>query len=238
VTEAHSTAAAEAIALRARTRRKRRLRLLGTVLIVYGLAGMLLFAGLALAVERPLDQARDLSQSIEGQRRDVLSSLESASLTIDEMSVAVRGIDTSLSQARQATDRAALLSRSLAASMFSLRTAMGITILGTQPLIGLAAGFDQAGAQLELLADDVAAIGEALEANRDNTQTVAEAMDRLQLSVEGLTEGVREGPRLELSAGTLDDIRLGVYALIAWLLALAVGCVLAGIGCWLAAWRS
>ncbi len=229
--------AAEIIARRAERRRSRGLRLLGTILIVYGVIGMVLFAVVALNVARPIDEANSLTVSIEGQRTAALDALAEAARTIDETALGVRGMDASLDQARVATERAAGLSRGVATTMFGLQNAMSITILGTQPLIGLASGFEQAGRQLELLADDVAAIGEALNANRDDVQTVAEAMERLSLSVEALTQSVRDGPRLEVSSQALAELRLAIYAVVGWMLAFAVGCVAAGIGCWLAARR-
>jgi hypothetical protein len=229
--------AAEIIARRAERRRSRGLRLLGTVLILYGLSGIVLFAVVALNVARPIDEASRLTVSIEGQRTAALDALAEAARTIDETARGVRGMDVSLDQASLATDRAANLSRDVATTMFGLQNAMSITILGTQPLIGLAASFQQAGQQLALLALDVAAIGEALEANRDDVHTVAEAMDRLGLSVEALTQSVRDGPRLEASSEALAELRLAIYALLAWMLAFAVGCVVGGVGCWLAARR-
>jgi hypothetical protein len=232
-----SVAVAEAMALRMDARRRRLLRFVGTVLIAYGVLGIVLFVGVAYAIERPIDEAGRLTVSIEGQRGAVLESLEQASLTVDEAAGGIRGMDASLAQAGQATERAAQLSIGVATSMYELRNAMSLSIFGTQPLIGLAAGFNDAGQQLELLAVDVAAIGEALEANRDDAAAVAASLDQLSVSVAALTQAVRDGPALEVSSDALDGMRLGIYAVIAWMLALAVGCVAGGVACWMAARR-
>ncbi len=229
------TAAAEELARRARIRRQRGLRLLGTILVAYGALGIVLFIGVAYAIERPIDEAGRLTVSIEGQRGALLESLEQAALTIDEAAAGIRGMDSSLARAGEATDRASQLSLGVAASMYELRNAMTIQILGTQPLIGLAAGFDQSGQQLELLAEDMATIGEALEANRDDADAVAVSLGELSESVDTLTRAVRDGPALEVSSDALDGMRHGIYAVIAWMLALAVGCVAGGVACWMAA---
>ncbi|HUG48391.1 MAG TPA: hypothetical protein VMP67_08270 [Candidatus Limnocylindria bacterium] len=231
----HLTIDADLALRRAASRRRRRLRLLGTLLIAYGLLGIGLFAGVALAVDRPIDEAGRLTVSLEGQRGALLDSLSEASRTIDEAADGVLNMDGSLEQAQAATERAATLSVGVAASMYELRNAMGLSILGAQPLIGLAAGFDQTGQQLELLAQDVAAIGEALDSNRGDAREVAEAMDRLSASIETLGDSVRDGPALEVSSDALASMRLGLYAVIAWMLLLAAGCVGAGIYCWMAA---
>lgn len=232
-----SLSPAEVIALRAAVRRRRALRIIGTVLIGYGVLGIGLFAAVALAIDRPIDQAGELTVSIEGQRGALLDSLQQASTTIDQSASGVRGMQTSLVQARAATDRASTLSRGVATSMYQLRDAMAVSILGTQPLIGLATSFDQAGQQLELLGEDVAAIGQALEENRDDAETVAAALDNLRSSVEDLTERVREGPRLEVASKALAQLRLGLYAVVAWMAALAVGSVVGGLACWIGARR-
>jgi len=231
-------AVSAAAVARAETGRRRRLRLLGTILIAYGVLGIALFVGVAFAVEQPIDEAGRLTVSIEGQRGAALESLEEASRTIDETAAGVRGMDSSLGQAKAATDRAAQLSEGVALTMYGLRDAMSIDFFGTQPLIGLAANFDLAGQQLELLGQDVAAIGEALEGNREDVLVVAESMDRLGDSVATLTDSVRDGPALEVSSDALAGMRIGLYAVLAWMVALAVGCVIAGLGCWLAARRT
>jgi hypothetical protein len=147
-------------------------------------------------------------------------------------------MDASLVQARAATDRAAQLSLNMAATMYQLRDQMGIAVFGVQPLISLQPGFDQTGQQMELLSADVAAIGEALGANREDVDTVAQSMDQLRASVEQLATTVREGPRLEATSDTLAGIRLGVFAVVAWLVNLAAGCMIGGVACWWAARRA
>jgi hypothetical protein len=225
----------ELMARRSAARRRRWLRAVGTVLIAYGVLGILLFAAVAYAVERPIDEAGRLTVSIEGQRGALLASLEQASATIDEAAAGMRGMDASLEQAGQATERASLLSIGVATSMYELRNAMELTVFGVQPLIGLAAGFDESGRQLELLAQDVAEIGTALEANRDDAGAVADSLAELSQAVAQLTEAVREGPSLEVSSDALEGMRLAIYGVIAWMLALAVGCVAGGVACWRAA---
>lgn len=220
------------VARRRFARRRRVLRAVGSVLIAYGVLGVLLFAGVAYAVERPIDEAGRLTVSIEGQRGALLASLEQASATIDEAAVGMRGMDASLEQAGQATDRAAQLSVGVAVSMYELRNAMELTVFGVQPLIGLAAGFDETGQQLELLAQDVAAIGSALEANRDDATAVADSLTQLSRTVEDLTGAVADGPVLEVSSDALDGVRLAIYGVIGWMLALAVGCIAGGVACW------
>lgn len=226
------------LAARRRLRNRRWLRVVGTVLIAYGISGIVLFGLVAQGVSRPLDEAGQLTVSIEGQRTAVLDSLNEAVATIDATSDGIRNMDASLVQARAATDRAAQLSLTMATSMYQLRDQMGLTLFGVQPLIGLAAGFDQTGQQMEALSADVAAIGDALSANRQDIATVAASFDEMRESVRELATAVREGPRLEVTSETLAEMRLVIFAVVAWLVALAVGCILGGLACWWAARRA
>lgn len=203
--------------------------------MAYGISGIVLFVAVAQAVGGPLGEAGQLTVSIEGQRTAVLSALDEAVDTIDATTEGIRNMDDSLVQARGATDRAAQLALTMAATMYELRNQMGITLFGVQPLAGLAPGFDQTGQQMEALSADVNAIGDALTANRQDVDTVAANMEDLKQSVDRLATAVRDGPRLEVASESLATLRLGVFAVVAWLITLSVGCLLGGILCWRAA---
>lgn len=209
--------------------RRQRVRLLGIALIGYGVIGIVLFVVVALAVSRPLDRAQALGASVEEQRLGVIETLEQAELTIGQMGTGVGRMDVSLEDARAATDRAATISHSVAFSMFQLRDQMSLTVFGIQPFLGLASGFDASGQQLDLLGADLSTIGASLQANRADVLTTADNMEELADSVGALTDMVRDGPAVDISTTTLDALRLTVYAICAWLILLAVGCLLAGL---------
>lgn len=208
---------------------RRRLQLLGAALIVYGLIGILIFGVVAAAVEKPLERARELSQSVEQQRAALIQSLELTQTTIEQMAQGVLRMDASLGDARAATDRSSTIARGIATSMYQLRDAMSISIFGTQPLAGLATGFDQSAGQLGLLADDLVTISTALEANRADVKTTSANLSLLGRSVGDLTESVRTGPGLEISEASLDSFRLAIFAVAGWLLLLAISCVVGGL---------
>lgn len=222
--------ASQEIAVRRAKRRGRRIQLLGGLLIGYGLIGIAIFAVVAMALNRPLERIRELSQSVEIQRAALLDSMEQAETTIREMSLGVRRMDTSLADAHAATERSSGIAVGVATSMFQLRDAMGITIpLIGQPLLGLASGFDQAGGQLQLLSQDLATIGTSLDTNRGDVIATADNLAELAATVETLTETVRTGPGVGISEEALDSFRLAIFAVAGWLLLFAVGCALVGL---------
>ncbi len=205
-----------------------RLRVLGIGLAGYGLIGLFLFAFVAVAINRPLERAQALSASVEQQRLALIDTLGQAQATLDGMSDGVGGMDTSLADAKAATDRASGLTAGLASSMFGLRDAMSLSIFGAQPLLGLASGFDTSGQQLTALGADLTVIGASLDTNRSDVATTSANLADLATSVGRLTTMVSDSPNVEISTASLDAVRLAVYAICGWLAVLALGCVLAG----------
>src|SRR5262245_806350 len=210
--------------------RPRRTRLIGVALVIYGLVGIGIFVLVAVGLTRPLDRAQRLSASVEEQRAAVVASLEQAEQTIRAMSDGVERMDDSLGEAKAATDRASEISRGVAASMFQLRDTVSaeIPFLG-QPLAGLAPSFEQSGQNLELLGEDVAAIGSALESNRADVVLTAQNMTEMADSINELTATARDSPSVEISPSTINNIRLAIWAVTIWMVVFAGGCVAAGI---------
>jgi len=209
--------------------RQTRLRVLGAALALYGIVGIIVFVVVAFGVARPLDRARQLSQSVDTERAALVQSLTQAETTIRQMSTGVGGMDTSLGDAKAAIDRASTISHGVATSMYGLRDAMNISILGAQPLAGLSGSFDTSGQNLDALGDDIGSIGTALDANRTDAVTTAQDLTDLADSVHTLTGTVEAGPSVTISSSTLDAIKLAIYAIAAWLVLFAVGCLAAGL---------
>jgi hypothetical protein len=112
---------------------------------------------------------------------------------------------------------------------------MQVSIFGLQPLAGLSSGFSDAATQLDGLSTDLTTIGQSLDSNRDDAQAVAQSLDDLSSSLTDLKTAVSAGPQLDDVAKSLDSLRIGILALLAWLGALAIGAVVAGIGCFVVA---
>jgi hypothetical protein len=209
-------------------RPRRNLRLLGAGLILYGVIGIVIFIVVAVAINRPLDRIGELSRSVEEQRSLLVSSMVQGETTIREMAVGVGRMDESLISARAATDRSSQIALNVSASMLQLRDAMSISVLGTQPLIGLASGFDQTGTQLQQLSSDLTTIGASLAANSADVVTTAADLEELAGTVSTLRDAVETGPAVGISADALDSFRLALFAVAGWLLLFAIGCVVVG----------
>jgi len=200
-------------------------------LVLYGIVGIILFIIVAVAVARPLERARELAQSVDDERAALVATLIQAETTMRDMSTSVGRLNTSLGTAKTAIDQATTISTSVAQSMYGLRDAMSvqIPILGGQPLLGLASNFDTTGQNLDQLSTDISAIGSALDTNRADVALTGVNMTNLANSVGKLATSVRDGPAISISTRTLDAVRLAVYAVTAWLILFALGCLVAGI---------
>jgi len=189
---------------------------------------VVIFAIVAVALMRPLDRIGQLSQSVEEQRDLLVDSMVQGETTIREMAAGVRRMDSSLSSARAATGRSSEIAVGVADSMFQLRDAMSLSIFGTQPLIGLATGFDQTGSQLMQLSSDLNTIGASLQTNSADVLTTAANLEELAETVNTLTDSVEKGPDVGISAEALNAIRIAIFTVAGWLLLFAVGCVVVG----------
>lgn len=206
-----------------------RLRLLGLALAAYGVIGLILFVMVAVAINRPLERAHNLSVTLDQERAALVETMGQARTTLEDMSLGVNGADTSLGDAKAATDRAAGIANSLATSMFGLRDSMSLTIFGAQPLAGLASGFDNSGQQLSTLGTELTTIGVSLNDNRAAVSTTSTDLAKLALSLGELATLVRDSPDVEISTASLDAVRLAVYAICGWLAVFALGCVVGGL---------
>lgn len=207
----------------------RRLQVFGAGLIVYGLIGIVVFVLVALGVSRPLARVAELTHSVDEDIAALVDTMEKTESTVRRMSTSVQGMDESLGAAQTAVTRSSDIATALSATMLGLSDAMNISILGSQPLSGLAAGFENAASQISLLSQDLASISTALGTNRADVIATSDSLVELADSVATLTDTVDSGPDLAISDDTLDAVKLGVWAISGWLALLALGCTVLGV---------
>ena len=154
------------------------MRTLGWLLIVYAAVGLMLLVA-ALAVGLPMvARVQRISDSASG-------SIEAAARSAQAASDALAGFDDSLTQAQDGAADAATLSRNAARTLDRLSDAMGISIFGTQPLVGLADDFAASADQLVQLGDSLEQIGGAMGTSQGDVDQVANEL-------QGLTDQLTE----------------------------------------------
>ena len=175
------------------------MRTLGWLLVVYAFLGMLLLVA-AVAVGLPMvGRVQRIADSASG-------SIEAAARSAQAASDALGGFDDSLTQAQASASDAANLSRNAARTLHGLSQAMGVSILGNQPLIGLADDFAASADQLAGLGDSLEQIGQAMGTSQGDVGAVA-------AELQGLTDQLTE------LSGTTDAELAGADPPLTWLFA-------------------
>lgn len=190
-------------------------RVLGWILVIYGLLGLMLVAGgaptgLALAgtVER-------LSITADGSLRAAIRSTQAAA-------DAFVNVDISLSEAESSADSAAALARDASGTLGSLALAMEISVFGAQPLLPLASEFDSSADQASELAETLDSVASSMGDTRVDVATIGAELDVLSDELSELRDASGSG------VGA-PPIRLFVILLLGWLLVPAVGGIIGGL---------
>jgi len=208
-------------------------RLVGTGLIAYGLAGLVLIAAAGVLVGGAIATLADVSGRVSQQRDALVATLRATSQTVDDAGTGIGGVGASLTMAKSSAEHATGLAGSLGQTLRELSSAMHVQIFGTEPLAGLSAGFDQAAAQADALATDLQGVSAALGANttdletsRRNLVTLGESLDRLVEAVDATPLGDTTLP------GGVPPMLLeaAFIGLLVWLAIPALAALALGIG--------
>lgn len=194
----------------------RALRTAGWGLIAYGVIGLLLLALVVFVGAGPLATAESLLASLGG-------TLDAAADTARSSSTALVSVDSGLGAARTSTEEAGTLVADAAATSNRLADAMSLTILGTQPLVGLAADFRSIAEQLSSVGGSLEQVSAALETSTSDLAAVRDDVDRLALEIEAV-----RGAATDEDGGGDVSLRLAYYGLLAWLVLPAIGALIIG----------
>lgn len=196
----------------------RALRTAGWSLVAYGLTGLALLMLAVVIGTGPVTSAEELLASLDG-------TLQAAADTARSSSAALLSVDAGMQQAQTGTRDASTLVANAAATSGQLADAMGLSILGTQPLAGLADDFRTIATQLSDLSTSLSTVGDALATSTSDLAAVRADVDRLAVEVE--LARAETGPGSGFGEGSL---RLAYLALLAWLVLPAIGALVVGIG--------
>jgi hypothetical protein len=158
-----------------------------------GLAAAVLGAALVMPQLARLDE-------VLGRSDDALATAATAARRASD---AFDGFDASLDDAVAAAGEAAGLASRSATTARGLAAAMQLTILGTQPLIGLAGSFEQSAQDLEGLGGSLATMGAALGRNRSDLAALETQMRRLADDLATLAQPARVPAIMPIGVGLL-----------------------------------
>ena len=136
-----------------------RARVVGALLLAYGLVGVVVLSTLAMAV-LPMTATLD---TVARSSADVSQALASTRDAFD-------GFGSSLTEAQRSAERAAAAARSSSQAAGQLANSMSLSIFGAQPLISLATGFRQQSDDLSALASELDVLAASLSRNGDDVR--------------------------------------------------------------------
>jgi hypothetical protein len=190
-------------------------RIGGWALIAYGLAGTLLLLIAFAVASGPLGTAQRLLVSLDG-------TLHAAADTARSTSTALDSVDSGLGEAQRGTADASTQVADAAATRGRLASAMGLTIFGAQPLIGLSDDFEAIQTQLTGLSANLDAVSGAMATSADDLDDVRIDVARLATEI----ERVRDTTGTD--TGGTGSIGLAVGVLLAWLALPAIAALIGG----------
>ena len=205
-----------------------RSRRLANALVGFGAVGLLLSAGLAIALLVGLATLGDLGGRVESNRLAMASALRDGDRLLAGTAATMDSTTASLDSVRASLEDTAILLGQLEDSTRELASALQVSILGQRPFAGVAGSFDDIGDRLAISADDAASVAREVETLQPNLATVTDDLRSVQASVSALA---RETSAFRDLDGLITMTRLLALlsALVAaWLAVLAAGCVWLG----------
>jgi hypothetical protein len=191
-------------------------RAAGIGLVAYGLLGIVLIVVSLVIGGSALGRAERLTGSLS-------STLTAAATTARSSTTALGNLRGGVAQSSTAADDAGSLVDQASNTSSQLAAAMSLSIFGTQPLLPMAANFNELSTQLQSLSTDLDSISSALDTSGTDLDRLRGDMERLTVRLEELTGS---GGAAAIIAG--GGLRLAFLALLARLSVPALGSLLLG----------
>jgi hypothetical protein len=197
---------------------------------VYGVLGLAIAAAMLLVGISTFTQVANLQRTLETERGSLVGSIRTVSATLHDTAGATSNFVQSIDQARQATDQASNLANSSAGTFRDLGTRVAsITLLGIQPLAGLAPQFSTSADQLQQLAIQLGATRDALSQNGSDVQQVGTDLNQLQGQLDGVANALGQPGVLGLDAQSALPFQVAFYGMCLLVLLQSAFSIVAGI---------
>jgi hypothetical protein len=152
----------------------------GTALLAYGLVGLLLLGGLAVAVVGAGIMGRDGFTRLDDTIDEVVAVLDSTAASLQQAEVTLTGVGTSLEATADVLAEAAVLTGIASDGAATLAdTAGSFGVLGQRPLDGMVEPLLEAGESLDRLGVSLAEASASLDVNADDIRALGERLGTL-----------------------------------------------------------
>jgi hypothetical protein len=204
-------------------------RRLGTALLAFGLAGVVLTTVMAIAWFGGWMAMEDTGRRLEVSRVATASALADAGRLLGSTSRVLESTTASFDDLATALEDTSSLLARVSDSTREVAAAMDINILGQRPFAGVGGSFSDMSRELATVSDDAGALATTLGQNEPQLRRVAADLRTIQASIAGLAVRVEGLTGLEETIGMARGYALLSGLLALWLAVLAGGCVWLGV---------
>ena len=208
----------------------RRRRRLGFGLIAFGASGLVLAIIAAVLVLATLGAVGDAATGFERQRTELLSMVEPAASALSDAADSASHAGASLTEASDASRRAADLTGRLATSFDGLAGLGTLDILGARPFAGFSSQFTDVAAQSRALSSDLTSTADAMTTNVADSEAVAVDLRSLADRLRQLETSVGGSTTANGSAGLpILAAQLVLLGLLAWISIIGLASIWLGL---------
>jgi hypothetical protein len=140
-------------------------RRLGTGMLAFGLAGVLMAGVVAVALVLGAFAARNLDDRLAADQARIGASLTRLSATMESLAITMENAGTTLETSSTAMGDAQAVLDTASASMLSLSGALNISILGSQPFAGASQNLEELARTIEAFKGKATTLGVNLHQN-------------------------------------------------------------------------
>jgi hypothetical protein len=203
-------------------------RRLGTGMLVFGLAGVLMAGVVAVALVFGAFAARNLDDRLAADQARIGASLTRLSSTMESLAITMDNAGTTLETSSQAMADAQAVLDTAAASMGSLAGALDISILGSQPFAGASQNLEQLARTIESFKGKAATLGVNLHQNSVDAGLMTDQVRNLKTQLNELAVRVTGFDRIGETVALLIGGIVLAALLTAWVAVAAGFCAWVG----------
>ncbi len=210
--------------------RYRFLRSAALALVAYGVLGLVIAAAMLIVGISTFNQVASLQHTLESERASLVQSIQTVSATLHDTAGATTNFQQSIDQARAAADQASSLANSSAGTFRQLGAEAGaISVLGVQPLAGVAPEFSTSADQLQQLAISLGSARDALSQNGGDVGRVGGDLNRLQGQLDNVATSLSQPGVLGLDAQSLLPFQVAFYGMCLLVILQSAFSIVAGV---------
>jgi uncharacterized phage infection (PIP) family protein YhgE len=210
--------------------RYRFLRSAAIALGAYGVLGLIIAAAMLVVGLSTFTQVASLQRTLESERSALVQSLRTVSGTLHDTAGATTGFQQSIDQARAAADQASTLANSSAGTFRQLAATTGaISVLGVQPLAGIAPQFNTSADQLQQLAISLGSARDALAQNGNDVGRVGGDLNQLQGQLDAVATSLSQPGVLGLDTQSLLPFQVAFYGMCLLVILQSAFSIVAGV---------